>query len=425
MSGENAFHRLMKTVLRSKKAVSAVVPQKMKSAVRDRIYKRSYEEVLKARELRYSRTAFSDGINLIGQIKGEYGLGESCRLVYREIEASGVPCSVYNYSASRRASENDTSLDHVIGNSCPKNINLIHINPEVMPEACFRLGKDILSGRYNIGLWLWEQQEFPEKWRKHFSLVDEIWTPSEFVSNMFRDNTNLPVVTVPYALPPAEPDKFTREDFGLPEGVFLVLMMYDSASSSERKNPKAAIKAYKKAFSPDKKDVAIVIKTMNSSDEELRQLHEQLKGYENVYIICECMQKKRLNALIRLSDVYLSLHRSEGFGLILAEAMQRGTAVVATDWSANVEFMTEDTACLVKSKIIELDKDYGPYPKGTHWADPDPEDAANYLRLLYKDRKYLQEMTERAKLYIDERLSLNRAADIIRKRTELIYSEWK
>jgi len=372
--------------------------------------------------LPFSRDAYPDGINLIGYVKAEIGLGESCRLIAGVLENTDLDFTVYNYEIVGALRYNDTTWKCKITNTVPYNINLIHIQPYELSLAYIRMDKKIWDKRYNIAFWLWELEQFPESWKKALILADEIWTPSEFVSASIRSVTDKPVHTIQYGIDTPPCGEYTRDSFTLPDDKFLVLCMYDCNSFIERKNPIATIRAYKQAFSPHEQDVGIVIKLNNPQKADIQAIEAELSEYSNVYLIAEVLEKTQVNALIACADIYISLHRSEGFGLIPAEAMLLGTPVIATNWSANTEFMTKDTACLVDFAFITIEKDQGPYKAGNRWADPDIGQAAGYLRKLYEDEKFRRLIADNAREYIKEKLSPERAVALMKQRIIEIYN---
>ena len=371
----------------------------------------------------FARAANPDGVNLIGFIRGEIGLGESCRLVAGGLRESGLDFTVYNYEQISAMQCNDFSWDDKITNTAPYNINLIHIQPYELPLAFVRISRDIWDGRYNIAFWLWELEDFPQEWENALALVDEIWTPSEFSSESIRKATGKPVYTIPYAMAVPDCGFYNRESFHFPEDMFLFLCMYDCNSTMERKNPMAAINAYKQAFSSAERRAGLVLKMNNPQQKDIDVIHEALSGYPNIYIVADVLEKIKVNALIAITDVYVSLHRSEGFGLVPAEAMLLGTPVIATNWSSNTEFMNADTACLVDFNLIDIDGDYGPYRKGNRWADPDIAQAAGFMRKLYEDKGYHQQIAKNAKACIEEKLAPIHAAGLIRARIMVLYEK--
>ena len=127
------------------------------------------------------------------------------------------------------------------------------------------------------------------------------------------------------------------------------------------------------------------------------------------------MYWKKVNSLIRCVDVLVSLHRSEGFGLVLAEAMLLGTPVIATNWSSNTEFMDSGSSCMVKYSLIASKKKEGLYKKGCIWAEPDIKDAAAYMIRLKHDRPFYEEMCVKGERFLRERLDGEQLADLWNK----------
>ena len=195
-------------------------------------------------------------------------------------------------------------------------------------------------------------------------------------------------------------------------------MSYDGLSNSDRKNPDAAIAAYKEAFPTELPDVGLIIKATHVRESEMSHLHGLMSGYNNVYILTDSFSKEQFNSLIKCSDVHISLHRSEGFGLVMAEAMFLGTPTVSTNWSANAEFMSEDACCMVPANIMEIQKETPPYHKGYHWADPDVHVAAGFIRRLYDDKDFYNYKKEAAYRLIRELMAPERAAATLKKRFE-------
>ncbi len=363
------------------------------------------------------------GVNVIGHIRGDFGLGESCRIVASEVKNSGIPYSIINIPHIPKASETNTDWIHEEGNDYPYAVNLFHINPMELVSSIKSIPKEKISGHYNIAFWLWEMPEFPPEWDFIIEPFDEIWTPSEFVSEAIRKRTDKKVFTIPYGIGEVKTNhEFTREYFGLPEDKYLYLMSFDGKSNFERKNPAGDIKAYRMAFPEEKQNIGIVIKATNISPEEKKFLLKEFDGYKNVYILEKTFSKTEFNSLIKACDCYISLHRAEGFGLVLAEAMKLGTLVVATRWSANVEFMDDDSALLVDAMVTELKKEYPPYHKRCHWAEPDLEDAARKIRSAFEDKENSQKLVQEASVRIADTLSTEKAAERVRKRLNEIYS---
>lgn len=407
-----------------KPILKKIFPQKMLRNIKDTMLDNQLNQLIKEGKEPFDRSAHPDGINLIGLVRAEMGLGQSCRLLNNMIEHTKYPVSLCDFNIhSKHLRSEDHSLDQKITNELKYNINLIHINPDEMKLLYTKTNANQWHKRYNIAFWLWELEDIPESWHQYFSLLDEIWTPSEFISRSLRKVTDLPVTTIPYCVKAPASDKYSREFFQLPEDRFLFLTMYDSNSTMERKNPMGAVTAFKKAFSPQDDKVGLVIKINNARDEDLSILHQALEGYSNVYYITNTMSKIQVNSLLKCVDVFVSLHRAEGFGLVMAEAMLNGVPVIATNWSSNTEFMNEKVGCMVDYKFVKLEKDQPPYKAGAVWAEPDTGQASEYMRRLFSDVELYDTLSREAKAYVTTKLSMSRAVDLIEERLKDIYKE--
>lgn len=418
--------RVSKTVLDitniTKPILLKIFPRNFLRKMKGKFIKNSLGEFENLNILSYEAGHYKQGINLIGNIEAASGLGQSCRLIARILDETQIPFEIYKYTELGEQKAVDTTWSDKITNRLPYDINLIHINPHELGIAYLQMDSEVWNYRYNIGFWLWELEEFPEEWIPCFKCVDEIWTPSEFVCNAIRKKTDLPVKCMPYHVDVKINKEWTRNDFHLPEDRFLFLMMYDHRSCMERKNPTAVLNAFKKAFSKDDQNVGLVIKVSNSCEEDEKVINNILDGYTNVFYIKETLTRDAVNSLIKCADVFVSLHRAEGFGLVMAEAMLLGTPTIATNWSANTEFMNNEVACMVDYKLIELEKDVFPFKKGSRWADPDVEQATRYMKKLYEDKEFYEQIKKKAKVYIEKKLGIERTSDMMKKRLKEIWN---
>lgn len=400
---------LIKAAKLAKKIIKAIFPASWIKAVMNTIYHwkaRKLAAVVKEKQENGHKPELPSGVNLIASITGDSGLGQSSRLIANVLEHSDVPHVIYNYVYSYSLKMEDTTYADKISSELPYDINLVHINPRELGPALFRLPKNMWSSQYNIAFWLWELEDFPEEWAVYTDLFDEIWTPAEFVSNAVRTAAKCPVHTLPYHVTAPTEEQYDRAWFGLPEDKFLFAFMYDANSVADRKNPMAVVKAFMKAFSPEETGVGLVIKANNGRPEDIEKLRQQMKGYENLYFVTDNLKKTAVNSLLKCVDVFVSLHRAEGFGLGMAESMMVGTPSIATNWSANTEFMNSEVGCMVDYKLIKLEKDIEPYHKGSRWADADVEQAADYMRRLYLDKAYYRSLSEKGYEYIQKKLGL-------------------
>ncbi|MFD0694215.1 glycosyltransferase family 4 protein [Paenibacillus sp. GCM10027628] len=345
------------------------------------------------------------GVNLIGYIRTEIGLGEGCRLMAKSLEAAEVPFGIMNFTdpGANSARNNDRTWIHKESEKASFKVNFFHMNANNLRAAYDNpvppLVRDVFQHRFNIGYWAWELPEFPDEWCNSFELVQEVWAPSQFIVDSVKPKSPHPVVRIPHAVHVQRANSFDRRAFGLPNDQFLFLSMYDTHSLKERKNPQAVIKAFKQAFRSSDSSVGLVIKVNNpnSKPEDMEWLKQQTEGYSNIYMIHQIMDRDKVNALINATDCFVSLHRSEGFGLVMAEAMFLGKPVIGTNWSGNTDYMHEGNACPVKYNLIPVGQDVGPYKAHQIWADPDIEHAAYYMRRLVQDSVWRKSIASNGK----------------------------
>jgi glycosyltransferase involved in cell wall biosynthesis len=243
-------------------------------------------------------------------------------------------------------------------------------------------GERYLQGRYNIALWHWELREFPAYWLDGFRYVNEVWVPTRFIQDCVAHVAPVPVVRIPLAAAAAPGDSagLSRADLGLGEGQFVVLSVFDFHGVVERKNPFGLIEAFRRAFGEDDSAVMLLKCTNASYFPRERKALERAADGLNVRFLDEVMDRAHLNDLYSLSDCYLSLHRGEGFGLTITEAMLAGKPVIATGFGGNADFMCAENSYLVPYRLVEIPRDWFPYPKGGVWAEPDLDAAADLLR---------------------------------------------
>lgn len=399
--------------------LTKVVPQSLLSAVKEQLVQNNTKRLKNVKIVPFDNT-YEEGFNLIGNIRAETGLGQSTRLISDILEESGSKYTIKDFFVPPGPSMNDHTHDDKISDEIPYDINIIHVNASEFTVAFINMGQEVWDHRYNIAYWLWELEDFPEEWLGCLNLLDEIWTPADFITNTLKKYTDKPVMTLPYCVKAPTDAKFDRKFFKLPEDKFLFLMMFDSGSIMERKNPDSVFEAFKMAFGTDSDEVGIVVKINEYSERDIEYIHNALKGYKNVYILSDTLSKVQVNSLTKCVDVFVSLHRAEGFGLVLAEAMIVGTPTIATNWSANTEFVDENSACLVGYKMIQIEEDIPPYKKGFSWADANVDEAAAYMKRLFEDKEFYNSISNNAKTYVNKRLSMERATGILMERAQEI-----
>lgn len=364
------------------------------------------------------------GINLIGYAHGEFGVAEVLRRYVHALEGSKVPFVVRNFDVGIASRQGDRSMQDFLSEECRYDVNLFCINADQMPKAREHLGDVVFGGRYNIGCWFWELEKFPERWHGAIDMVDEIWVTSPFVREAIAVCTSKPVHIVPVALGMNLPEHYSRSEFGLADGVFLCLFSFDFNSFAMRKNAEGAIAAFRRAFADGRSDVRLLIKTINGerSPEALRRLNEIAAGDDRIEVRDGFLDRGGMWALQACCDCYISLHRSEGLGLGLAECMLLGKPVVATAYSGNLAFMDADNSCLVGYSLVPVEEGEYLAWQGQHWAEPDVDEAAAYLRRLADDRAYARQIGEKAKASVRQRLSASASRAAMTARLADIYA---
>ncbi|MBU5444373.1 glycosyltransferase [Paenibacillus sp. MSJ-34] len=398
-----AYRKLYNVSLKLKPLIIKVVPDSRKSQLKqlkEKIQRKAYTGQVESSLFNVntlvsvtSESAVNEkGINLIGYARSETGVGESCRLAANAYTAADISFGIINFNLGNIARSQDMTWASKEIERPLYNVNIFHVNADQMPIACEHLGQNIVSGRYNIGYWHWELPEFPDEWNSSFQLVHEIWVPSQFIVDAISTKSPVPVIKIPHGIEVKLSGYFDRNHFGLPDKPFLFMSMFDTYSFQERKNPIAVVHAFKKAFQPNDEKVGLVIKVnhSNGNPEGINMLKRVIEGYQNIYLIEGTLNRDEINALITNTDCFVSLHRSEGFGLGLAEAMYLGKPVIGTNWSANIDFMNQKNSCTVDYKLIQLGSDMGPYKAHQYWADPDLDHASYYMKKLYSDREYYE-----------------------------------
>ncbi|CAH1231516.1 hypothetical protein PAECIP111891_06838 [Paenibacillus allorhizoplanae] len=362
------------------------------------------------------------GINLLGYARAEMGIGESCRLAARSLASVDYPFGIINFEGTNSSRMADQSWIHKEIKAPIHNVNIFHINAEQMMEVYAHYGSSIFKDKFNIGYWHWELPDFPDEWIEGFNFVNEVWVPSDFVANSISMKSPVPVVKIPHGIEVKIIKQISRKEFSLPEQAFLFLTMYDVKSYQERKNPKASIEAFKMAFRPDDSSVGLVVKlnNANSNLRELQSVYDMTNDYKNIYIIKDILSRDATNALINSTDSYISLHRSEGFGLGLAEAMYLGKPVIGTNWSSNTDFMTSTNSCLVNYNLVRVGTDQGPYQAYQYWADPDIEHASYYMKLLVSDGTFNKKISLLGEKYIKENYSPTVIGEMMTKRLKYL-----
>jgi glycosyltransferase involved in cell wall biosynthesis len=333
------------------------------------------------------------GVNLIAYIRAEMGLGTSARGVAHALESANIPFNILNFEHSNPALHRDESWKHKEAKFSAYDFTLFAINPDNLANARARVQRKFVQDRYSIGYWFWELPEIPDNWQASFSLVDEVWAASRFIQDAISLKSPVPVFRVPVPIRLGPTDRFSRQSLSLPEDKFLFLSMSDAHSHLERKNPLGIVRAFKQAFSREDKNVGLILKinnpkTTSSDPESMEAIWQEIDGQENIFVLESEMTRPEIDALLAVSDCFVSLHRSEGFGLGPAEAMSLGKPVILTKWSGNTDYMTPTNSIGIDYQLVPVGTQRGPYEPHQLWADPDLAQASFWMKRLVEDPEF-------------------------------------
>jgi hypothetical protein len=362
------------------------------------------------------------GVNIIGWPRLEIGFGEYVRQIAGAMRTAGIDFGVRDVSLMRPEDPGDDTLRDSIRPDCPRNTNLFVLNADNMSMTCDRLGFETVRDGFNIAMWAWELAEYPDIWRREMSVLDEIWAGSLFNQDCLALKSEVPVVYMPQPVTLSADAGLTRADFHIPDNKFVFLFQFDFTAFIDRKNPYASIAAFRRAFPRRNSGAVLVIKTNNSEcyPEKMQVLLDAIGDDEDIVLVNRTFRRRQVMSLMAVSDVFVSLHRSEGFGRSIAEAMLMGKPTVATNYSANTEFMNQENSCLVNYTLAPVREGQYPYAKGQFWAEPDVEHAAWHMRRLMVNRPYRQLLAHAAQKAIAERYSPEVTGQRYRKRLQLL-----
>ena len=325
------------------------------------------------------------GVDVVGFFTAEHGVGEAARTLVSALRTTDIDISTVNYTDTESRTEHffvtdDVSRHHTL---------LMSINADQLVVARDRLGDHFFHNRYVIGQWFWELEVAPAWYEPAWPIVNELWAPTRFIEEMLKKNAPSKVVIRHVSLPIVPPridDSFTRPRWNI-DGRYMFLFVFDLMSIMKRKNPLGLISAYSKAFS-ENDGAQLVIKTMNGDkrSEDLALLLNAASSRSDITIINEVFTSTATSTLISLADCYVSLHRSEGLGLTLSEAMSLGKPVIATNYSGNTDFMTDTNSFLIPWSRVPVGHGAGGYDPAATWAEPDEDAAVETMRFVFKNQ---------------------------------------
>ena len=357
-------------------------------------------------------------MNVLGYLREAKGIGEAARLYAAALEAAevNVRTGAVDAGFTPRGGEEHESISQ-LAPSRAHAVDLICMNaPEL--ERFLAEGGRLPGSGYRIGVWAWEVDPVPAEWAEGSRALDEVWVYSRYVAELMGRALPVPVVVVPLPIMAREPPP---GDAPATDERFTFLFLFDFHSMVKRKNPLGLIDAYRRAFGPGD-GARLVVKSFNGEHrpDDLAQVQQAAAGRDDVEVIDRYVSPEERDRMLASCDCYVSLHRAEGFGLTLGEAMALGRPAIATGFSGNLDFMPPGTGYLAAWSEARVGAGAGAYPPDATWAEPDLDDAARLMRAAFDDREEAARRGERGRAHVAERFSAAAVGRVARRRLELV-----
>ena len=327
------------------------------------------------------------GVNLGGFLTAELGVGEVARRIAAALRAASVPFATTTFERTT----NRTAVAFRADSSPRFDTNLVCVNADSWGAFAQHVGPAYFAGRHTIGVWFWETSVFPSMFDSAFIGIDEIWAASAYVADVLRRRAPAHVPVVEFPMPivqPAASARDMRAMLGIAPERPMFVTSFDHHSVAERKNPYGAVRAFREAFA----DAAtggpvLVLKSINGDRHPaaVSRIEELIGGRDDVLLYDAYLDAADNTALLAQATCVVSLHRAEGFGFNIADAMALGVPVIATAATGSLTFTSPDDGWLVPATDVAVGPDHFPYPAEARWADPDLATAAMHMRSIAAD----------------------------------------
>ncbi|RQX84308.1 glycosyltransferase [Burkholderia anthina] len=365
------------------------------------------------------------GVLFIGYAEGALGLGQAFRANLKAAEAANVPFAVYPFRAGIETRLIGPYMEDRYDVNHRYDVNVIEVACDQVPVVFGNLNPRLLTGSYNILCPYWELPKAPQAWREHLTNIHEIWAPNQFIADAFAHIFDGPIVVMPPAMEDTGGDHPGRSHFGMDEGRLYFMFSFDYYSSPYRKNPLGVLQAFQQAFPRGDENVGLVIKSTGAPDHypDIKEtIRDAMKRDSRILMFDKNFARDEMLGLIRASDVYVSLHRAEGFGLGMAEAMTFGRIVIGTDYSGSTDFLSDETGYPVAYQLRELEAHEYPWSQGQVWAEPDLNAAIDAMRRVAENPEEGQRRGEAAVEFVSRRYRPEAVGKVMKERLDVLFA---
>ena len=345
------------------------------------------------------------GVGVFGYLKTLNGVGQAGRLIVEALNSVEYPVTEFDVGNPNEI----PNIKNLETTRAEFNKVILSVDAHSIRSITTAVGKKFLHGKYVIAQWFWELEEIPDYYQEAFKVINELWVPTEYMQRAFLavapSRVNIRHMPLPL-FGPTKSATVGRTHFGIGPD-FMFLFIFDFLSVMKRKNPIGLVEAFSAAFAENEGPV-LVIKTINSDKRitEMAQLKSACSNRKDIMILEQEFAKSDINSLVTLCDSYVSMHRAEGLGLTLAEAMTAGKPVIATNYSGNLDFMNSDNSILIPWRRTEVGSGAEGYPSTATWAEPDLKACASAMRELWENPLLAQDLGRKAKESLQSDFSL-------------------
>jgi glycosyltransferase involved in cell wall biosynthesis len=362
---------------------------------------------------------------LIGYIDAQLGLGQSLRGLALALSQTAINFRIHPFGVGVEGRRSGSYMPERYDMAKAHAVNIIEVSPDELPNVLSHIRDYHFDRSYNILRTYWELGQAPKVWQQKISSIDEIWAPTKFVAQSFTTIFDRTITIIPPSLELPSVDVADHHRFNLDQNSFYFLFSFDYHSLPTRKNPLAVQQAFRLAFPDPSARVGLIIKSTGAVDHypELRQaLLRAAEEDSRIRVIDETISRQEMLALIKAADCYVSLHRAEGFGLGMVEAMAFGKPVIATDYSGSTDFLSEATGYPVPYRLTKVGTDEYVHAEGQVWAEPSESDCARIMSHVFHNREEAAARARRGQLLVNERYSPANVGRLAEKRLNEIFA---